>query len=54
MGVQALSEQADVALQAGVLEEELGDLVDGVQSGGVIAAAEGVADDGSEESSPRG
>ena len=46
MGVEALSKLADVTLEPGVLAEKLGDLVDGVERGGVIAPAEGVADDG--------
>jgi len=46
MGVEAVSELTDIALEAGVLAKQLGDLVDGVEGGGVVAAAERVADDG--------
>ena len=39
MGVEALPELADVALEPDVLAEKLGDLVDGVEGSGVIAPA---------------
>src|SRR2546421_1431623 len=43
-GVELLAQGAQVLLEAGVLTAELGDLLVGVQHGGVVLAAEGLAD----------
>ena len=42
--VESLTDLAQVALQTRILEDEVGDLLDGMQGSGVIATPEGVPD----------
>ena len=42
--VEPLADVAQVTLKAHILEREVGDLLDGVQRGGVVASTEGGAD----------